>query len=388
MRKLVKLGAIAHISSGGTPSRTDQNYWNGNIPWVKTAQIQNCVITIDDVDEWITEEGLKNSSAKMVPAGTIVLGMIGQGKTRGQVGHLSFNACTNQNAATIICSKECNNWFIFQYLLFSYKKIRALSNSSGQGNLNLKLVRIIPILLPTLFQQGRIAKMLCVWDNAIEKTEALIAAKEKQFEWLLRTVITKPTEDGNWKSEKLTVLLKIKKGQQLNRTALTKIGKYPAWNGGVSPSGYTEKFNTNKNTITVSEGGNSCGFVNYCREPFWCGGHCYSLLEISDKIIPEFLYYYLKSYEKNIMRLRVGSGLPNIQKKDIDNFIINYPEKIMQEKVIQILNTAQQEINLDKTILARYQLQKRGLMQKLLTGEWQVRSNSSPANEIPKEINA
>jgi type I restriction enzyme S subunit len=85
MSKYVQLGDIAKIYSGGTPSRTNPTYWGGNIPWVKTAQIQNSVISENSVDEWITEKGLKHSSAKMVPKGTILMAMYGQGKTRGQV---------------------------------------------------------------------------------------------------------------------------------------------------------------------------------------------------------------------------------------------------------------------------------------------------------------
>jgi type I restriction enzyme S subunit len=86
MSKYVQLGEIAKIYSGGTPSRTNPAYWGGNIPWVKTAQIQNCVVTEKDIDEWITEEGVKNSSAKMVPKGTILMAMYGQGKTSADSG--------------------------------------------------------------------------------------------------------------------------------------------------------------------------------------------------------------------------------------------------------------------------------------------------------------
>src|SRR5690606_9518761 len=83
--RTVTLGSIAKITSGGTPERTKPAYWNGDIPWVKTAQIQNCTITAECVDEWITQEGLEQSSARMVPEGTILMAMYGQGKTRGQV---------------------------------------------------------------------------------------------------------------------------------------------------------------------------------------------------------------------------------------------------------------------------------------------------------------
>ncbi|MGS8518114.1 restriction endonuclease subunit S [Escherichia coli] len=78
--ELSSIGKISDVSSGGTPSRNNEAYWNGNIPWVTTAEVQFKII--EDTVEKITEEGLANSSAKLFPAGTILMAMYGQGKTR------------------------------------------------------------------------------------------------------------------------------------------------------------------------------------------------------------------------------------------------------------------------------------------------------------------
>lgn len=184
MSKYVQLGDIAKIYSGGTPSRTNPTYWGGNIPWVKTAQIQNNVISEDSVDEWITEQGLKHSSARMVPKGTILMAMYGQGKTRGQVAILGLDAAINQACAAIQVSRNANREFVFQQLLFRYNSIRALSNTGSQENLNAGLIREINFPLPSFPAQTAIATMLSTWDQAIEKTEQLIATKEKRFLWL------------------------------------------------------------------------------------------------------------------------------------------------------------------------------------------------------------
>jgi len=140
----------------------------------------------------------------------------------------------------------------------------------------------------------------------------------------------------------VSCLCNIKKGQQLSRINLSNTDKYPVINGGMEPSGYTNNYNTNKNTITIREGGNSCGYVNYIDTNFWSGGHCYTLsnLVIDDK----FLFQYLKLFEVNIRRLRVGSGLPNIQKRDLTKFNIKYPLKKEQEKFAQIPTLADKEI--------------------------------------------
>ena len=181
-----------------------------------------------------------------------------------------------------------------------------------------------------------------------------------------------PLKNG-WSTSLLKHITKIKKGQQINRDTLDATGDYPVWNGGITPSGYTERYNVNENTITISEGGNSCGFVNISTEKFWLGGHCYALEELDDSIVLDFLYFYLKSRERRIMRLRVGSGLPNIQRGDIEKLEIRYPDLREQKRIAETLNTAKREIDTLKTLADQYRTQKRGLMQKLLTGEWRVK---------------
>lgn len=173
---------------------------------------------------------------------------------------------------------------------------------------------------------------------------------------------------GNWSKIKLGNASKISKGQQLNKIDLEKTGDYPCINGGIEPSGYTDKWNIEANTITISEGGNSCGYVNFITSRFWSGGHCYSLLEIKENFDLAFLYHSLKGRESLIMRLRVGSGLPNIQKKAIQEFEFDYPEdKPEQTRIAEILSTADAAIEHTEKLIAKYQRVKTGLMQDLLT---------------------
>lgn len=264
----------------------------------------------------------------------------------------------------------------------------ASGTSSTMAKITKSVIESLQIPDFPLPRQREVVKIAGTWQSTIRKFEALITTKEKQLDWLHKALIVNPSMGCGWKSGNLGALVKVKKGEQLNRINLTKNGSYPAWNGGISPSGYTDNFNTRRNTITISEGGNSCGFVNYSKENFWCGGHCYSLLDISDLLTTEFLYYFLKSHEKKIMRLRVGSGLPNIQKKDIDKFPIIYPDKKVQIEISGTLTEAQKEIKLLRDLLEKYRLQKRGLMQKLLTGEWQVNTPSQTTEEKPKKVSA
>jgi type I restriction enzyme S subunit len=177
----------------------------------------------------------------------------------------------------------------------------------------------IKIALPPKSEQEKIAKILTLWDKAIAKQTELIKQKQQLKTGLMQQLLTGKTRfnglGDDWKKEKLGDISKIEKGKQLNKDSLLKIDKYPVINGGIKPSGYTNKWNTEKNTITISEGGNSCGYVNFITSRFWSGGHCYSLNKIDQKMLNEFLFHFLKHSEYFIMRLRVGSGIPNIQKK-------------------------------------------------------------------------
>ena len=352
------LGEIATISSGGTPSRKNESYWNGSIPWVTTAEVK--FNTIVDTAEKITDLGLSNSSAKLFPIGTILMAMYGQGKTRGQVAKLGIEATTNQACAAIILKENYHVEFYYQYLMSKYDDIREMSNSGGQENLSASIVKSIIVPIPPLKEQIQIAETLSTWDNAIQTTEKLLENSRQQKKALMQRLLKR----NDWLQADLAELAVISKGSQLNKNTLSDNGQYAVINGGIEPSGYTDKCNTESYTITISEGGNSCGYIGFQKEKFWCGGHCYALSNL--KINCLFLYQLLKYNEENIMRLRVGSGLPNIQKKALESFSLSYPQDINeQQKIAEILSTADQEIETLQRKLECLKLEKGALMQRL-----------------------
>lgn len=171
----------------------------------------------------------------------------------------------------------------------------------------------------------------------------------------------------DWARMQLADLCSIKKGEQLNRSELTDTGDYPALNGGISPSGYTDTWNTEANTITISEGGNSCGYVNFFVTKFWCGGHCYALQQIKEMVDNKFLYQALKFQQSSLMKLRVGSGLPNIQRKGLEEFKVIVPPLHEQKKIAEILEAIDEEIQKTNKIISTTEKMKKGLMQELFT---------------------
>ncbi|MFS0946522.1 restriction endonuclease subunit S [Enterococcus casseliflavus] len=166
--ELCKLGGLATISSGGTPNRENPSYWNGDIPWATTTEVNYQIIK--NTNEKITFEGLSNSSAKLMPKGTILMAMYGQGKTRGQVGILGIESTTNQANANIIVNNHTNNFFVYQQLVKKYEEIRKSANEGGQANLSLSIVKDITISwTPSLDEQKKIG----LFFKRIDETIAL-----------------------------------------------------------------------------------------------------------------------------------------------------------------------------------------------------------------------
>ncbi len=172
-------------------------------------------------------------------------------------------------------------------------------------------------------------------------------------------------EDGD-EHAALGTLVQICKGKQLNGEYLSDNGKYYVMNGGITPSGYYDDYNTSAGTISISEGGNSCGFVQYNEAPFWSGGHCYTLLQTSNERIQyKFLYHFLKSKQEEIMSLRIGSGLPNIQKKDLGSYPVPILPYNYQIVITKILDAVCQHIEIERVILDGITLQKQYFLQAL-----------------------
>ncbi|SHG39018.1 restriction endonuclease subunit S [Dysgonomonas macrotermitis] len=353
------LGDISVVSSGGTPNRSKLEYWGGNIPWVSTSLID--FNTIYQTEEKITEEGLQYSSAKICPKGTLLMAMYGQGKTRGKVAMLGIDASINQACASIQTDKRIlNSSFLFQNLSKRYLEIRNLSNQGGQENLSGTIIKSINVSYPSLSEQEKIVSFFILIDQRIEAQNKII----EQYKSLIKGIYTYLLGKSD-KYRKLGEFCQIKKGEQINRTELLDDDKYYVMNGGITPSGFYHSYNTKANTISISEGGNSCGYVQYNDVPFWSGGHCYTLEDIDKDIDGRYLFHYLKANEPQIMALRIGSGLPNIQKKDLSHFCILMPSLLNQKEISDTLDKIMLKIELEKSAILVYQKQKIYLLQNL-----------------------
>lgn len=352
-----RLSDIAEVVGGGTPDTTDSTLWNGDIQWFTPTEVGHSKYVSSSI-RTISQLGLKKSSAKKLPAGSILL------SSRATVGECSIaqrDCTTNQGFQNLIPKKSVYNEFL--YYLTQTKKHHFVKYASGSTFLEISNSEIKKAIcaIPDIEEQTEIATFLSAIDMRIEVQNKIISKYETLIKGLCDLLFSNTTTVIS----PLKSIATINKGQQINGLALAKTDEYYYLNGGISPSGYVQEYNTSENTISISEGGNSCGFVAYNTQKFWSGGHCYTLKIINTKCRSKFLYFYLKHREKDIMQLRVGSGLPNIQKRSLENFAVALPSVEKQCYIEHILEciTAKKEIETD--LLGQFQSQKKFLLSKM-----------------------
>ena len=390
--QLSTIEKIATVSSGGTPSRKKPSYWNGNIPWVTTAEVQ--FKTIFDTAEKITVDGLNNSSAKLFPKNTILMAMYGQGKTRGQVAKLGIEATTNQACAAIILKTGYEIDYYYQFLISQYEHIREMSNSGGQENLSAGIVKSIQVPVPPLFEQHKIAKILSTWDMAIATSEQLLANSQQQKKGLMQQLLTGEKRLEGFKQAWSKV--KVSKMGSISSGGTPDTTKKEYWDGDINwltPTDVTSLksryvFSTNK---TISEKGlkNSSakmlprGALLICTRAT-IGAMAISKTEIATNqgfknLIPnaefsvEFLHYLFTFNVKELVRKSSGSTFLELSKSDFEKLTFLCPCLDEQHKIASVLIVADDAIAVQQQKLHYLKQEKKALMQQLLTGKRRVK---------------
>jgi type I restriction enzyme S subunit len=185
--EVASIGQICEVTSGGTPDRSNLKFWNGSIPWVKTGEINYLEIT--DTEEKITEEGLENSSAKLVPPGTLLMAMYGQGVTRGKVAILGIEATINQACLAILPSSRISNHFLFYFFTHEYDNLRNLGNETTQKNLNAGLIKQIQVPVPSLDEQQKIIQSLTTVDSSLQSSQVKLQHYEVLKQGLMQDLL-------------------------------------------------------------------------------------------------------------------------------------------------------------------------------------------------------
>ncbi|MCB7446665.1 MULTISPECIES: restriction endonuclease subunit S [Bacteroides] len=250
----------------------------------------------------------------------------------------------------------------FVYCLFQTINWLRYNEASGVPSLSKDTIEKIKVFIPQLDEQRKISEMLSVIDERIATQNKIIEDLKKLKSAIYQEIFS------NLQGEECSLLdlAEIIKGQQINGSELSDSGKYYVMNGGIAPSGYYDSYNTEADTISISEGGNSCGYVQYNSSEFWSGGHCYTLrIKPTSSIATHFLFHYLKWKEPDIMALRIGSGLPNIQKKDLSKISIIVPTLDKQLQLTVLLSAFKKKIENEEMYVANLDKQKQYLLQQM-----------------------
>ena len=377
--KEVKLGDIVDITMGQSPKSEFYNKRNEGMPFLQGSA------TFGFMHPYF--ETYSSDIKKIAINGSVLMSV------RAPVGDLNIanaDVCIGRGLCSINGKSNIINRYIF-YLLSYYKpKLLNMQKGTTFGAITKDDILNFKVLIAEdIEEQKRIASTLSKIDAYLENTIKLIEEKERFKRGIAKKLLTckegenipearfKGFED-EWETKTLNSISNIKKGEQKNKLDLIADGKYPVLNGGMNFSGYCNSYNREANTITISEGGNA-GYVNFIKENFWSSGHCYTLHDL--KIDKYFLYQCLKSSEKRLMKLQLGTALKNIRQSEIVEFELNIPKSIKeQEKIGGYLSLLDAEIDNLKKQKELIKEMKKGAMQKLLPGEVRLSKNAFNEN--------
>lgn len=189
------LDELSEITLGGTPSTGVADYWGGSIPWMASGEVNKRHIF--EVEGRITEIGLASSNATLVDPPAVAIGLAGQGKTRGTAALVHIRVCTNQSIALIKSkSPSLRINYLFHNLDHRYEELRSRSSGGGRAGLSREILQRVPIALPDPSEQSRIAAVLDTVDEAIAKTEAVIAKLKQVRAGLLHDLLTRGLDEN------------------------------------------------------------------------------------------------------------------------------------------------------------------------------------------------
>ena len=385
-----RLGKLASVTAGGTPSRANAKYWNGDIPWITTTEVN--YQTIDHAQQSITREGLNNSAAQLLPPGTLLMALYGQGKTRGRVSALRIEAATNQACAAISLTGDASSSFVFHFLTAQYEAIRNLSNTGNQENLNGSLVRSIPVLLPPDAEQKAIAEALTDADALIESLEQLFTKKRQIKKGAMQELLTGkkrlPGFSGKWEIKRLGQLGGFLKGRGVTRDesatgnlACVRYGElytrhnnhietFYSW---ISPEVAANATRLEQGDILFAGSGETKGEIGKCTAfvedmEAYAGGDIVILR--NRKADPLFLGYYLNTEPVNRQKASKGQGdaVVHINAAALADIQCAFPCVAEQTAIATILSDMDAEITAFEAKLSKARRIKQGMMQELLTG--------------------
>lgn len=394
-----RLGEIGTFYGGGTPSKSIDEYWHGDIPWISSADLIENDIYWCNINRFITLEAIRNSSTQIIPQNSILI------VTRVGVGKVAVAPCDLCVSQDYICLQNSgmNTIFLAYEIMQRMKNIVSQIQGTSIKGISINEVKKIQLPLPPLAEQEKIAEILSTWDKVIEKQTQLIQKLELRKKGLMQQLLTGkkrlPGFTDEWKKVKLgdvTTFLSCNtfSREQMNNvcgnwknvhygdilvkySSIVDISRdkdsIPYVNDTIeySPNDYVASGDiVMADTAEDEMVGRACEFTNVGEEKIISGLHTILIRPII-LFAPMFLGYYLNSreYHKQILSIMQGIKVYSITKEALKNTTIKYPDIQEQTAIANILSSCDNEIRLAQDKLAAMKEQKKGLMQVLLTGK-------------------
>jgi type I restriction enzyme, S subunit len=382
---MCRLGEVAEFLGGGTPSRAEQKYFGGGIPWVKTTDLNNGYVSA--TEETLTDLGLKESSCKTVPAKSVLVAMYGGFNQIGRTGLLQQASAINQALTAIIPNPaRLAPEFLLEWLNFrkSYWK-RFAGSSRKDPNITKGDVADFPVPIVSVDLQIDAVRVLQTWNDAIQRTERLIGAKQRHFAATSHCLLT-----ARLRLRGITVRWELRRADEMfentshkghtSEPLLSVTQEYGVIPRGMlegrvtMPSGDTGSFKlVEPSNFVISlrsfQGGLEHSNYRGVVSP------AYTVLKATVVIDERFFRHYFKSADF-IKRLSVAViGIRDgkqISFQDFCSIKLPFPPFDEQKAIAAILDEAEREIMLLRKYRDTLKRQKRGLMQKLLTGQWRL----------------
>ena len=378
--EVVRLGEVVKKArSGGTPLRSKKEYWNGSIPFALIEDLTASGLYLYRTKESISEEGLRNSSAWIVPEGSILLSMYA---TIGATAVNKIPLATNQAILALVPTENLNAEF--GALLLSYKadELARFNVQSTQKNINKGIVLRFFIPLPPLSEQRAIAHVLRTVQRAKEATERVIQATRELKKSLMRYLFTygpvpmeeaervplKETEIGlvpeHWEVVRLGEVATVKYGKARPKTQ----GNVPViGSGGIY--GWTATSLVDFPTLVIGRKG-TAGEVWLVECPCWPSDTTF-YLDWKKRVNVRFLFNYLHSNKPSGEHAK--TTLPSLQRHDVEALLIPFPPLLEQGEICLILRAVDKKLQAEEARKQALEALFKSLLNNLMTGKIRVK---------------
>ena len=375
-----KLGELVeNVVAGATPKTSVEEYWDGgNIPWLSSGEVHKKYVYF--TDKFITSEGYNNSSTKLVPKNSVLIALAGQGKTRGTVAINKIELCTNQSIASIIPNDNLYYKFLFYYLESKYDYLRALSSSDGgRGGLNLKLIRSIPIQIPSVDEQKVISNFI----NSIDKKITILERKYESYQdfkkYLMQQIFAQKLRFDYEEYTLKEICEKIENGfsgtqvPYKTQFPVTRIETISSGKINYEKVGFVDEISERyklKNGDILLTNINSLKWIGnavyYDGEQELYHGMNLMLLRTKKDFNSKYLYYYI-SYNNNWFKKMACQAVnqASINKTTLEKFKIKFPSITDQNNISNVLTLTDEKIQSIQNKIELTNKFKKGLLQQM-----------------------